>query len=168
MKNMLFSVVAVLVLLAIGLFTAHAATQSDIYPCGLIAPEAVYAAFPALKSMKKQTIGPSTTCSYLDKFGISALIVSVHRDNGESAKGMLSGFGEGYRLEPVAGLGQEAAMAISLGNQKYNIPGGEVAELYIKKGGRALLLAPARIKVKADGPSFEKLKNMAMKMLDKL
>ncbi len=168
MKALLLPVVPVLILLATGMSVGHAATRPDIDPCDLIALEKVYAAYPALKKMEKQTIDTSTTCNYLDKFGIPALIISIHKNDGISSYTMMTSLGVSYSVRDVPGLGDEAAMAISVGNPKYNIPGGEVAELYIKKGGNALLLAPARIKVKADGSSFEKFKNMSMKMLEKL
>jgi len=65
----------------------------------------------------------------------------------------------------VPGLGNEAAMAVSKGTPKYHIKGGSVAELYIKKGDRFFLLAPMRLKIKANGPGFEQLKQLAREML---
>ncbi len=168
MKTLSLIQIPLFVLCSTFFHLAQAATLSGIDPCGLIAPEAVYAAFPVLKTMEKQTIGSNTTCSYLDKFGISALMVSVHRDKGISARAMMENMGEGYMVQDVAELGDEAAMAVSKEIPQYNIPGGMVAELFIKKGGSTLLLAPVRIEVKADGSSFEKFKKMAMNMLDKL
>ncbi len=145
-----------------------AATRPDIDPCTLIALKVVSAAFPTLQTMKKQTIGPNTTCNYLNRSGLSGLIVSVHRDDGISAHTMMENLGKGYRAVDVPGLGDEAAMAVTLPEPKYNIPGGLVAELYIKKGGSALLLAPARIEVKAGDESLGLLQELAARMLGRL
>ncbi len=155
------------ILLSIPGFTP-AATMAGMNPCGLIEKGKMLAAFPALKDMEQQTIGPNTTCNYLDKYGISALIISVHLDDGIKPLDMMKNLGKGYRVEAVAGLGDRAAMAISLPNAKYGIKGGGVAELYIKKGKSCLLLAPARIKIGVDGPEFVKLKVIAAEMLEKL
>ncbi len=143
----------------------RAATYPGIDPCSLVVPAEVYAVFPKLKTMKKQTIGPNTTCSYLDGFGLSGLIVSVHRDDGISAHAMMENLGDGYTVQDVPGLGSQAAMAVTKGDPQYGIEGGIVAELYIKKGKTSLLIAPARIEVKATGAVFEKLRGLAQEML---
>jgi len=145
-----------------------AATLSGIDPCTLIAPDKVYAAFPALKTMKKQTIGANTTCNYLDKLGLSGLIVSVHKYDGISPHAMMENLGDGYTVENVPGLGDEAAMAVTLPKPEYGIRGDGVAELYIKKGNTTLLLAPVRIEVRAAGEGLEKLKELAGEMMGRL
>ena len=146
-------------------FVGAAATRPDVDPCRLIAKEKVFAAFPSLETIEKQTIGSNTTCNYLNKYGLSGMIVSVNADNGIPADKMMESLGDGYKVEDVAGLGRQAAMAITLPVPEYGIAGGSVAELYSKKGTSCLLLAPVRLQVAASGPTFEILKKLAAEML---
>jgi hypothetical protein len=146
----------------------QAGTLSGIDPCALVAPDKVYAAFPALKTMKKQTIGANTTCNYLDKLGLPGLMVSVHQYDGISPHAMMENLGEGYTVKNVPGLGDEAAMALTRPNPELAIPGGLVAELYVKKGNTTLLIAPMRIEVRAAGEGLEKLQELAGEMLEQL
>ncbi len=142
------------------------ATYSDIDPCSLLAPETLYAVYPEIQNLERQTIGPNTTCNYLNKYDLSALIVSVHKDDGISAEGVVSMLGDGYRVEKVKGLGREAAMAITLPKPEYGIAGDLVAELYVKKGDSCLMLAPARLNVNSVGSAFEQFKEIVLKMLE--
>jgi len=149
--------------------TAFSASNPDhIDPCALIAKEKVFAAFPAIKSMEKQTIGPNTTCNFLDKFGIPALIVSVGRADHKKALNAIQGMGDSYSFQPVSGLGDSAAMALTRGNPKFGIRGGLVAELHVIKNNSFVNLAPVRLDAPSDGPVFAQLKNLAMEMANHL
>ena len=158
-----------LIMVTVSPCASRAATHPDIDPCSLIAPEKVYQAFPALKNMEKSTIGPNTTCSYLDKFGISAFVISVHQPDSISAHTMMDNLDfAGCTVEDVAGLGKEAAMALTASESGNGDTGRKVMELYIKKEGSSLLLAPVRIQVPAKGPKFEQLMSLAGEMVNKL
>jgi len=168
MKKFFFSAVIILSCLLAAPFSAQSASNpKHIDPCALIAREKVFAAFPALKKMEKQILGPNTTCNYLDKYGIPALIISVGQAGTTPARNTMSMLGEGYTVKDVPDLGDDAAVAVAQPNSRFGIKGG-VAELHIKKGGSALLLAPARIEVQENGPKFKKLKSLAAEMLKKL
>ncbi len=145
--------------------SAFAATRANFDPCSLISEKDVYALFPKLKTRETSTIGPNTTCNYLDSFGLPGLMVSVHENDSISAGSMMFGLGDGYRVKPVAGLGTDAAMAITVAKPEYGVEGGNVAELYVKTGKFSLLLAPARILVPSSGTVFDSFKTLAAEML---
>lgn len=69
---------------------ASSATYPDINPCSLISLQKIYTAYPTIKTMEEQTIGPNTTCNYHNKYGLSELIVSVHKNDGATAKSVVS------------------------------------------------------------------------------
>jgi len=144
---------------------AVCATYPNINPCSLIALPTVYKAYPKIKTMEEQTIGPNTSCNYLNEYGLSELIVSVHKDDGIAAESVVSMLGDGYRIEIIEGLGKEAAMAVTLPKPEYGIAGDLVAELYVKKNNVCLMLAPARLNVRASGSSFDTFKTIVMEML---
>ncbi len=155
-------------LLIISIFltqAASSATYPDINPCSLISPQKIYTAYPTIKTMEEQTIGPNTTCNYHNKYGLSELIVSVHKNDGAAAKSVVSMLGDGYRIKTVEGLGKEAAMAISLPKPEYGIAGDQVAELYIKEADFCLMLAPVRLNIKGSGPGFETFREIVLEML---
>ena len=164
MKMKLFSCICVIFLLFF-MPPCFAGQPTTDDPCGLVPLARVQAAFPAITGMEQKDFGPHKNCSYLDKFNIPALTVTTGRDPHSSAHAMMENLGDGYRVVELSGLGDEAAMAISKDNPKYGIEGGGVAELYIKKGDRFLLLAPMRIKVRENSPGLEKLKSLARDML---
>ena len=145
---------------------AVCATYPDIDPCSLVSPQTVYTAYPKIQANEQQTIGPNTTCNYLNDYGLSGLILSVHKDDGSSAERVVSMLGEGYRIENIQGLGKDAAMAITLPKPEYGIAGDLVAELYVKKGTFCLMLAPVRLDVKSSGPSFMQFKKLVLEMLE--
>lgn len=138
----------------------------EIDPCSLIAPEKLISTFPVLQKAEKQAVGPTTVCNYLDKFGIPALIISVSQA-GSHARDTLSILGPGYVIEEIAGLGDEAAVAIQQANPKFGLQEG-VAALHIKKGPLSLNLSFPRINIQVNDPEFEKVKILAAEMLDKL
>jgi len=144
---------------------AICATYADIDPCSFLALQTLSAAYPGIQSREQQTIGPNTTCNYLNKHGLSGLIVSVHKDDGMSAESIVSMLGDGYRVENIQGLGKDAAMAITLPKPEYGIAGDLIAELYVKKGAFCLMLAPVRLDVKSSGPSFMQFKKLVSEML---
>jgi len=165
----------IFVTLCVGLFFVlsslqgtFAATHANFDPCGLLSAKDVYTLFPKLKTRETFTIGSNTTCNYLDSFGLPGLMVSVHENDSISASDMMSMLGDGYRVKPVAGLGTDAAMAITVAKPQYGIEGGNVAELYVKSGNFSLLLAPARIRVPSSGFVFDSFKKMAAEMLGNL
>jgi len=145
-----------------------ASNPDHIDPCALIGKEKVMAAFPTIKKMKKQTIGPNTTCNFLDKFGIPALIISVGRADHRDALKALAGIGDGYSYQPVSGLGDSAAMARTREIPKFGIKGGNVAELHVIIKKSFVNLAPVRLKVQAGGPAFATLKKLAAEMATNL
>ncbi len=148
---------------------AFSASNPDhIDPCALIAKEKVFTAFPAIKSMEKQTIGPNTTCNFLNEKGFSALIVSVGRADHKKALDAIQGMGDSYSFQPVSGLGDSAAMALTKGNPKFGIRSGLVAELHVIKNNSFVNLAPVRLDAQSDGPVFAQLKNLAMEMANHL
>ena len=145
-----------------------AANPDHIDPCALIEKEKVMTAFPAVKAMEKQTIGPNTTCNYLNDKGFAALIVSAGRADHRDALKALAGMGEGYSYQPVSGLGNSAAMAVTKPEPKYGIKGGNVAELHVITKKSFVNLAPVRLEIRADGPVFITLKQLAAKMATRL
>ncbi len=145
-----------------------ASNPDHIDPCALIEKEKVMAAFPAVKAMEKQTIGPNTTCNYLNDKGFVALIVSAGRADHRDALKALAGMGDGYSYQPVSGLGDSAAIAISKPNPKFDIKGGRVAELHVITKKSFGNLAPIRLAVQAGGPAFASLKQLAAEMATNL
>ncbi len=167
MKNILISFFATLFCLATGLQTGNCKTHQDLAPCSLIAPEKVYAAFPTLKTMQQQSIGPNTTCNYLDKYDIPALIIFTGKAGTTSARDTLSMLGSGYTIEDVSGLGDEAAIAIQKAKPEYGLEEG-IAQLHVKQGKTFLSLSPVRIKASSIDEVLGKLKILAAKMLEKI
>ncbi len=169
MKTGFFKILFPILVLAVLPTTAFSASNPDhIEPCGLIAKEKVFAAFPALQKMEKQTIGLNTTCNFLDKFGIPALIISVGRADHQDAQKAIQGMGDGYSYQTVPDLGNSAALALTKGNPKFGIQGGLVAELHVIKNNSFVNLAPVRLEVPSDGPVFAQLKNLAVEMANHL
>ncbi|HHB76054.1 MAG TPA: hypothetical protein ENK84_05885 [Desulfobulbus sp.] len=163
----LFSAIASLIFLITP--PAFSATNPDhIDPCGLIAKQKVFTAFPAIKAMKKQTIGPNTTCNYLNEKGFSALIVSVGRADHKMALDAIQGMGDGYSFQPISGLGDSAAVALTKGNPKFGIQGGLVAELHVIKNNSFVNLAPVRLDAQSDSPVFAVLEKLAEEMVENL
>ncbi len=145
-----------------------AANPYHIDPCSLIEKEKVMAAFPAVKAMEKQTIGPNTTCNYLNDKGFAALIVSTGRTDHKNALSALAGMGEGYSYQPISGLGNSAAVAVTKPEPKLGITGGIVAELHVIIKKSFVNLAPVRLDVQTGSPAFTTLKQLAAEMVAKL
>jgi len=118
--------------------------------------------------MEKQTIGPNTTCNYLNDKGFSALIVSAGRADYKNALSALAGMGVGYCYQHVSGLGDSAAMAVTKPVPKLGITGGSVAELHVITKKSFVNLAPVRIEVQAKSPAFVTLKKLAAEKTKKL
>lgn len=157
-----------LFLLIVSIFltqAASSATYPDINPCSLISLQKIDTAYPTIKTMEEQTIGPNTTCNYLNTYGLSELIVSVHKNDGIAAESVVSMLGDGYRIEIVQGLGKEAAMAVTLPKPEYGNAGDLVAELYIKEADFCLMLAPVRLNIKDSGSGFETFREIVLEML---
>jgi hypothetical protein len=167
MKNILACYLVTLCCLVAGSQTGRCASPPDTDPCNLIAPEKVYATFPGLKAMKKQTVGPSTTCNYLDKYNIPALIIFTGKAGATSAQDALSMLGSGYTIQNVSGIGDEAAIAIQQANPQFGLE-ERIAQLHVKKGKIFLSLSPVRIKASSVNEELEKLKILAAEMLEKL
>ena len=135
----------------------------DIDPCSLIAAEKVFTAFPTLLKMEKKKTGPLTMCSYLNKYGIPALITSVTRSP-KKVSDSLSILGSGYTIEEVSGLGDEAAIAVQQPNPKYGLKAG-IAALHIIKGKKALNFSFFGLSMLPGDPEFQQIKLLAAEML---
>jgi len=169
MKSFCLFFTAILCLIFSLVSPALSASNPDhIDPCALIGKEKVMAAFPAIKKVEKQTIGTNTTCNYLNDKGFSALIVSVGRADHRDALNALAGMGDGYSYQPISGLGDSAAMAVTKPNPKLGVEGGSVAELHVIRKKSFINLAPVRLEVQAKGPAFVTLKKLAAEMATKL
>lgn len=138
----------------------------QIDPCVLIVPEKIFRTFSTLQKVEKQTIGPNTTCNYLDKYGIPALIISISRAGTTHTRDTLSILGSGYTILDVTGLGDEAAVAVQQANPKFGLQEG-VAALHVKKGNIFLHLFPVRLNIQTDNVEFEKLIILAAEMIEK-
>ena len=167
MKNL--PVICILILFSFFLLPSNAdsATLPGIDPCELTAPAKVYAAFPELKTMERQTIGSNTSCNYLDKYEIPALIVFVAQADHRPLTQSLAMLGSGYTVEKISGLGDEAAMAIQQAKPEYGLTEG-VAQLQIRKGDTLLSLSPVRISAASVEEELKKLTALAEEMLKKL
>ncbi len=168
MKSIFLCMAALLLALCITPQARSAANPDHIDPCALIGKEKVMAAFPAVKAMEKQTIGPNTTCNYLNDKGFAALIVSAGRADHRDALSALAGMGGGYSYQPVSSLGNSAAIAITKPAPKLGVEGGSVAELHVITKRSFVNLAPVRLNVQADGPAFTTLKKLVAEMATKL
>jgi len=168
MKSIFLCMAALLLALCITPQARSAANPDHIDPCALIGKEKVMAAFPAIKSMENQTIGPNTTCNYLNDKGFAALIVSAGRADHRDALSALAGMGDGYSYQPVSELGDSAAIAVTKPEPKLGITGGIVAELHVISKKSFVNLAPVRLEVQAGGPAFAGLKQLAAEMATKL
>ncbi len=167
MNKILICCLATICSLISGLQTGSCATRLGPNPCDLIAPEKVYAVFPILKAMKKETIGPNTTCNYLDKYNIPALIISTGKAGSTSARDILSMLGSSYTIQDISGLGDDAAIAIQQAKPEYSLDEG-IAQLHVKQGKIFLSLSPVRIKTSSVNEELGKLKILATEMLKKL
>ena len=168
MKNLSLLTGLIVLLIISTALNGLSASHPNVDPCRLMSLEKVAAAFPAIQKAQHKTYGAGEVCNYVDKLGLPALIVTIGQDSESSARGMMANLGDGYTVKDVAGLGDEAAMAVTKPEPKYSIPGDLVAELYIRKGSSYLLLAPARIEIKDSGPDFDKLLSIARQMLSKI
>ncbi len=168
MKSVFLCMAVLLLTLCITPQARSGSNPDHIDPCSLIEKEKVMAAFPAVKAMEKQTIGPNTTCNYLNDKGFAALIVSAGRAYYRDGLSALAGMGEGYSYKSVSGLGDSAAMAVTKPEPKYGIKGNIVAELHVITKKSFVNLAPVRLDVRADGPAFTTLKQLATEMATKL
>ncbi len=145
----------------------YCTTIADIDPCALIAPEQIYASFPELKTMQKQSSGNANVCNFLDKYEIPALIISLTKANKTSAEKSLSILGSKYSIKSIPNLGDDAAVSIQQANPKFGLKEG-VAMLYVKKGTVSLTLSPVRVNSSSIQESLTKLKEIAAEMLNKL
>lgn len=143
------------------------ATIADIDPCALIAPKQIYASFPELKTMQKQSSGNANVCNFLDKYEIPALIISLTKAGKTSAEKSLSILGSGYSIKNVPDLGDDAAVSIQQANPKFGLKEG-IAMLYVKKGTVSLTLSPVRVSSSSVRKELTKLKEIAAEMLNKL
>ncbi len=168
MKSIFLCMAALLLALCITPQAWSAANPDHIDPCSLIEKEKVMTAFPAVKAIEKQTIGPNTTCNYLNDKGFVALIVSAGRADHRDGLSALVGMGEGYSYRPVSGLGDSAAVAVTKPEPKLGITGGSVAELHVITKKSFVNLAPVRLEVQAGSPAFTGLKKLAAEMATKL
>ncbi len=168
MKSVFLCMAALLLALCITPQAWSASNPDHIDPCALIGKEKMMTAFPAIKGMEKQTIGPNTTCNYLNDKGISGLIVSAGRADHRDALKALAGMGDGYSYQPVSDLGDSAAIAVTKPNPKFDIKGGNVVELHVITKDSFVNLAPILLEVQAGGPAFASLKQLAAEMATKL
>lgn len=142
-------------------------SSAAIDPCALMAGEKVLTAFPALVKMERRTVGPIAVCNFLDRFGIPALMVTVGQAGPGSARAALALLGDGYAIEDLPGLGDEAAVAVQQANPRFGLKEG-VAMLHVKKGQRFLELAPVRLEIGLASGEWERLRGLAAEMLDAL
>lgn len=166
MQNTLLLFSLILWCLIIEPSTGHCSQKpEEIDPCSLIAAEKLFLTFPALTKAKKETVGQSSVCNYLDKFGIPALVLSVTQA-GTHARDTLSTLGSGYVIEDITGLGDEAAIAIQQANPTFGLQEG-IAALHMIKGNISFNLSFFRINIRSNEPKFNEVKFLAADMLDK-
>lgn len=166
MKNIFIFPLILCCVLASPLTGQCAQKTEDINPCDLIAIEKIITAFPTLKKAKHETIGHSSVCNYLDKYDIPALVVSVSQA-GLHARDSLSMLDSSYKIENISGLGEDAAIAIQQANPKIGLQTG-IAALHIKKKSISLNISFFRISIQENTTNFEKVKSLAVEMLEKL
>ena len=163
------SCLAIVVLVLCTMVAARSAANPDhIDPCALIGEEKVITAFPVVKTREKQTIGPNTTCNYLNEKGFPALIVSAGRADHGTALSALAGMGDGYSYQAVSGLGDSAAMAMTKAAPELGVEAGIVAELHVIKHSSYVNLAPIGLDIQVNGPGFAVLKQLAAEMATRL
>ncbi len=138
----------------------------SIDPCSLVAVEKVIAIFPTLQKAERQSVGQETVCNYFDNMGIPALVIALSKSV-TNVRETLSMLGPGYVIEPVDGLGDEAAIAIQQENQKFGLKEG-IAALHVKKKDLSLNFSFFRINLKPVDAEFEKIKALAAEMIGKL
>ncbi len=168
MKSVFLCMATLLLSFCITQSAWSAANPDHIDPCSLIEKEKVMAAFPAVKAMEKQTIGPNTTCNYLNEKGFPTLIISVGRADHRDALNALAGMGDGYSYQSVSNLGDSAVIAVTKPNPKFDIRGGNVVELHVITKKSFANLAPIGLEIQTDGSAFAKLKQLAAEMATKL
>jgi hypothetical protein len=164
MKSITLRTLPLLAFLILGSRNGDCATLPNVDPCSLVPLQAVEKIFPEITSMEKQTVGPNTTCNYTNSKNFTALMVSASDDGTTSAHEHLVPMGEGYMIRDVAGLGDNAAVAIQKANPKFGFKEG-IAELMVKKDHILLLLAPMRIHSTSVDNALDRLKKIAARML---
>ncbi len=167
MQSITLRTLPLLAFLILGPLNGECATLPGVDPCSLIPLQTVKKIFPEITTMAKQTIGPNTTCNYKDNKNFTALLVSVSDGGRESAHEHLVPMGAGYTIKDVAGLGDNAAVALQKANPKFGFEEG-IAELMVKKGHILLLLAPMRIHTQSVDDALERLTKTAARMLENL
>ncbi len=136
-------------------------------PCQLIALEKVQELFPVVEKMEKKNYGVNQICNYINKQEIPVITVSTGSDN-ISPRTMMSNLGDGYVVQDMPSLGDEAAMALTLPEPKLGIAGDLVVELCIRKGDTYLLLAPSGVEIEKSGSLFTSFLSLARAMLQSI
>lgn len=133
--------------------------------CALLTGAEVHALAPDLSAgHPSKTQRPNvSTCQWDNAHGIPALMLEVVPAGASSLKESLQeGMGPmGYTIAAVAGLGDEAAVAVQQANPTYHIEAG-VAILAVRVGKRVIQLSPAGLNIPGPGSgSFQALKKAA-------
>jgi len=111
-----------------------------------------------------------STCVWSDAHHIPGLILNVGpADPSGVAKGLKQDLGKmGYKIVSVAGLGDEAAVAIQQADPKLHTETG-VAVLSVRVGKRQFGYSPMRPAIAGTGaPGFERLKQLAAETAKRL
>lgn len=113
---------------------------------------------------------PVSTCVWSDARHIPELILTVGpRDPSGVAKGLQQGMGNmGYKIVPLSGLGDEAAVAIQQANPKLHTKTA-IAELAVRVGKRQFSYSPIRPMISGTAsPAFGRLKDLAADTANRL
>jgi hypothetical protein len=140
--------------------------------CALLTGAEVHALAPGLSAgHPSKTQRPNvSTCQWDNAHGIPALMLEVVPAGASSLKESLQeGMGPmGYTITAVAGLGDEAAVAVQQANPKYNTQAG-VAILAVRVGKRVIQLSPAGLTIPGPGSDgFQALEKAAAAAVSRL
>ncbi len=132
--------------------------------CSLLSNAEVHALAPQLSAghTGKVTVANTFTCEWDDAHHLPGLMLQVSpADPAGVKKELEEGFANlGYDVRSVAGLGDEAAVAVQRADPARGLDAG-VAELALRVGKRQLLLSPAYLNIAPATAGFKHLKALA-------
>ncbi len=139
-------------------------TMAVVDACGLLSDAEVHALAPDLSAghKGKVTVANTSICEWDDAHHVPGFILQVSPADPSGVKKELEeGFANmGYDVRDVAGLGDEAAVAVQRADPARGIEAG-VAGLVLRVGKRQLALSPVYLNITPATVKFKHLKALA-------
>ncbi len=149
-----------------------AQTAATVDACSLLSDAEVHVLSPGLSAghTGKVIVANTSTCEWDNAHHLPALTLQVSPADPSGVKKELDeGFANmGYDVLDVAGLGNEAAVAVQRADPAHGIEAA-VAELALRVGKHQLILSPIQLHITTTaGADFERLKTVAAQAAERL